>query len=240
MRGPEASLTAAPTHAARSAGDDIADPPAYRHDRETLITQTVPIRVIPGAQVAGLHEPRCREPDVNILLPPLAQLKAVSDRFTRLAASHTGSAALGNNLGGGRADAGPRDKLPRLELSATMHGSLRLSLTTPALTISSTWRGLTNPELREDQFEDGAAGVAAHPSTLMRQIPEDDAQAWAPVRVDGRDWSRVLGVGRVGGRVIACFCRGHALVLYVYLSGEDGIGEGDESVLTYYVSSYSL
>ena len=31
---------------------------------------------------------------------------------------------------------------------------------------------------------------------------------WAVVRVEGRDWGRVLGVGRLGGRVIACEFRG--------------------------------
>ena len=50
------------------------------------------------------------------------------------------------------------------------------------------------------------------------------------VRIDGRDWGRVLSVGRLGGKVIACFVNEHALILYVYLSNdEDG---GDESVIT--------
>lgn len=30
--------------------------------------------------------------------------------------------------------------------------------------------------------------------------------AWATVRIDGKDWGRVLSVGRMGGRVIACKC----------------------------------
>ena len=55
-------------------------------------------------------------------------------------------------------------------------------------------------------------------------------EAWAVVRVEGRDWGRVLGVGRMGGKVIACVCHETALVLYVYLVDEETADEG--SVLT--------
>ena len=73
------------------------------------------------------------------------------------------------------------------------------------------------------------------------------------MRVDGRDWGKVLGVGRLGGRVIACkshsvttgavvttresllltkpgLSNEHALVMYVWLPN-DQTGD-DESVLT--------
>lgn len=39
-------------------------------------------------------------------------------------------------------------------------------------------------------------------STVMRE--REGEEAWAVVRVEGKDWGRVLGVGRLGGRVIAC------------------------------------
>ena len=72
-------------------------------------------------------------------------------------------------------------------------------------------------------------------------------QGWATVRVEGKDWGRVLGVGRLGGRVIACrysrgsktlhstdifcigFCHDNALILYVYLGNDH---EDTESVIT--------
>ncbi|KAJ8610221.1 hypothetical protein MRB53_038722 [Persea americana] len=75
---------------------------ASSRERETTITQDVPIRVLPADSVAGLHEPRCREPDVHIVLPPLTQLKSVSDRFARLAsgAAGAGVGALGGFNGG--------------------------------------------------------------------------------------------------------------------------------------------
>ncbi|KAI9669852.1 MAG: hypothetical protein M1817_004593 [Caeruleum heppii] len=199
-------------------------------DRETTITQDVPVRVLNPANVEGIHEPRCREPDVHILLPSLMQLKAISDRFTRLAsaaANPTSSTGLANSVTG-----------PRLELCANMHGSLRLSITTDAFSISSRWTGLSNPELDPAQIEGGEEGIRDHPSTRMRELGRNDSEeGWAKVRIDGRDWSRVLSVGRLGGRVIACFAHEHALILYVYLSNDDD--GGDESVLTYYISSYS-
>jgi HUS1 checkpoint protein len=123
-----------------------------------------------------------------------------------------------------------------------MHGSLKLSIATDALNISSVWTGLTNPELDPRQVEDGEDGLEDHPSTKLKAAGPD---AWSTVRIDGRDWGRVLRVGRLGGRVIACkvlycsvrtslisigFADEHALILYVYLSNyDDG---ADESVLT--------
>lgn len=211
------------------AGHDIAEYPVFARDRSTLISQDVPIRVLSPQQVAGLHEPRCREPDVHILLPPLGQLKAVSDRFIRLASSST------DTVTNARRGAKP----PRLVLSANMHSSFRLGLSTPQLDIHSQWDNLTNPALDPANIPGGEEGVAAHPSTRMREVPAEDEGAWASVRVDARDWGRVLSVGRVGEgvRVVACFCRDLALILYVYLPAA---GDGEESVLTYYVSSYSV
>ncbi|KAL1634029.1 Checkpoint protein hus1 [Neofusicoccum ribis] len=197
-------------------------------ERETIVTQDIPVRVLDPSKVEGIHEPRCREPDVHILLPPLMQLKSISDRFTRLAL-----AAKANGAGG--ASAGPR-----LEMAANMHGCLKLSIRTDAMNISSVWTGLSNPELDPSQVEGGEEGIRQHPSTRMKALGGTDGRSeegWATVRIDGRDWSKVMSVGRLGGRVIACFCDEHALILYVYLpNDEDG---RDDSVLTYYVSSYS-
>ena len=193
-------------------------------DRETTITQDIPIRVLAPASVDGLHEPRCRDPDVHITLPNLMQLKSISDRFTRLAMSTKSTSRTGfaNSTAG-----------PRLELSGNMHGCLRLALNTDNLRISSLWTGLENPELDPDQVADGEAGLAEHPSTRMKALGDETGQSdegWATVRVEGRDWGKVLSVGRLGGRVIACFCHEHAIILYVFIGGEEtGMGE---SVLT--------
>ncbi|MCJ1318284.1 hypothetical protein MMC15_003612 [Xylographa vitiligo] len=159
--------------------------------RETTITQDIPVRVLSAAQVEGIHEPRCRDPDVHILLPSLLQLKSISERFTKLATT----AAHGGVPGGGGAG-------PRLEIAANMHGGLRVGIRTEGLRIESRWAGLSNPELDAANVEGGEEGVRRHPSTTMKA--REGEEGWAVVRVEGRDWGRVLGVGRLGGRVIAC------------------------------------
>ena len=173
-------------------GYDGANLPVFSNERETHISQDVPIRVISGDRVSGLHEPRCREPDVHILLPPLAQIKGISDRFTRLASAAGGDAAIAGK------------KLPRLELSANMFGRLRLSLRTDSMQIQSEWSGLTNPELDPNAVQGGQQGLRDHPSTRMRERGDHEDAGWAVVRVDIKDWGRVMSAGRMGGRVVAC------------------------------------
>lgn len=176
--------------------EESLDMAASRGGAETIVTQDIPIRVLTADSVEGIHEPRVREPDVHLLLPSLHQLKNISDRFTKLASvtgnpgGGAGSAAISNSAIG-----------PRLELSANMYGSLKLSIATDALNISSLWTGLTNPELDPSQVEGGLEGLENHPSTKLRAAGPD---AWATVRIDGRDWGKVLSVGRMGGRVVAC------------------------------------
>ncbi|KAF2796631.1 Hus1-like protein [Melanomma pulvis-pyrius CBS 109.77] len=225
------SYAAFPTASANNNNEDGVDAPfdsAFGGgSRETIVTQEVPVRVLGPDTVAGLHEPQCREPDVHIILPPLLQLKSISDRFTKLA------------LAGAKSGSGTTAARTRLELAANMHGCLRMSIKTDAMSISSVWTDLNNPELDPNQVAGGEIGLAEHPSTRMKQLGTADGRSdegWASVRIDGRDWGKVMSVGRLGGRVIACFCHDHALILYVYLPNENG---EDESVLTYYVSSYS-
>ncbi|KAJ4233298.1 Checkpoint protein hus1 [Fusarium solani] len=193
---------------------------SLRREHEKIITQDIPVRVLHPETVETIMQPRVREPDVHIQLPPLLQLKAISDRFTKLAmASSSGSSTT--------------TKSPKLELSANMHGGLRLRMATENTDICSVWSNLENPELDPAQLD---CPVEEHPSTKFR---EDGPDRWATVRVDGKDWSRVLSVGRLEGRVIACFADDHALILYVYVPQYDDAA-ADDSVVTYYVQSYSV
>ncbi|KAI0020281.1 Hus1-like protein [Xylariomycetidae sp. FL0641] len=198
---------------------------SLHREREKIITQDIPVRVLHPNTVETIMQPKVREPDVHIQLPPLLQLKAISDRFTKLAV-----AAAANSAGGASTKAA---QSPKLELSANMHGSLRLRLDGDTLDVESRWSGLANPELDEAQL---ACALEDHPSTHFRRSGPD---RWASVRVDGKDWSKVLSVGRLDGRVIACFADDHALILYVYVPQYDD-PSAEDSVVTYYVSSYSL
>ena len=198
---------------------------SLHRDREKIITQDIPVRVLHPETVETIMQPKVREPDVHIQLPPLLQLKAISDRFTKLALA----AAESGNGGGGRggsSSSSSSSSNPKLEISANMHGDLRLRLDTDTLQVESAWHGLENPEVDPAQL---SCAIEDHPSTRFREAGPDK---WATVRVDGKDWSKVLSVGRLDGRVIACFADDHALILYVFVAQYDDGGGGDDSVLT--------
>jgi HUS1 checkpoint protein len=182
----------APTQAAGRAGGP--------RERETVITQEIPVKVLHQSVVEGLHEPRSRDPDVHIILPSLAQLKAISDRFTKLALSS------GSKTSGGGASLSSSTSGPKLELSANMHGSLKLGIATDSLRISSVWTGLVNPPLDPAQLSQ--TEIDQLPSERMRvlgaQANADEEVGWAKVRIDGKDWGRVLSVGRLSPKVVAC------------------------------------
>lgn len=137
------------------------------------------------------------------MLPPLLQLKSISDRFTKMALSTTTTPSTSRRGGGESQELGAAgSSSSRLVLAANMHGVLRIGVTTAALKIESRWEGLVNPELDPEEVEGGEEGVSRHASTLMKE--KQGEEAWAIVRIEGRDWGRVLAVGRLGGKVIAC------------------------------------
>lgn len=189
-----ATTTFSTTNSALPTRNDDWDAPSFDDggSRETIITQEIPVKVLAPETVAHLHEPVYREPDVHIMLPPLMQLKSISDRFTKLALAD--------------AKGGSSTSTTRLELAANMHGCLKMSVRSDAMSISSVWTDLTNPDLDPNE-NGGEAGIAVHPSTRMKQLGSADGRSeegWALVRIDARDWGRVMSVGRLGGRVIAC------------------------------------
>ncbi|XRM44721.1 Checkpoint protein hus1 [Aspergillus tubingensis] len=208
-------------------------------ERETVITQEIPIKVLHESAVEGLHQPRCRDPDVNILLPSLIQLKSISERFTKLATTNssnkTSSAGVGSGAGA-TSTTTPSLSSPKLELSANMHGSLKVAVGTDAFRISSVWTDLLNPSLDPGQLDEGRE-LGQLPSERMREVPADDEAGWAKVRIDGKDWSRILSVGRLNPRVVASFINETALVLYVFLPGS---WNEQDSCLTYYITSYAV
>lgn len=81
-----------------------------------------------------------------------------------------------------------------------------------AVKVETVWSGLTNATLDPEQVP---GGVENHPSTTREK------DKFAGVRLDGKGWGRVLKVGGISKKVVACFCEDHALVLYVYLTEED-------------------
>ncbi|PKS10737.1 hypothetical protein jhhlp_002494 [Lomentospora prolificans] len=189
---------------------------SLRREREKIITHEIPVRVLYPESVESIMQPKTRDPDVNITFPPLLQLKAIADRFTRLTAAASSSRSAA-----------------KLELSANMFGSLRLRVRTDGGSVCSEWTGLVTPELNQEQM---SMPIEEHPSTRFREAGPD---RWATVRVDGKDLSRVLSVGRLEGKVIGSFIDDHALILYCYISHFDEHTVAEESVMTYYVQSYA-
>ncbi|KAJ5139366.1 uncharacterized protein N7515_004214 [Penicillium bovifimosum] len=220
-------------------------------ERQTCITQEVPIKILHEAAVEGLHEPHCPDPEVHIILPNLAQLKSISDRFTKLASTDTKSRQPGvmaldapgmhsaSFNGSGASTAATTlstNTSPKLELSANMHGSLRLAIATDELRIASVWSDLVNPPLDPEQMSQEQISQLPSEQNRMREAREGDESGWAKVRIDGKDWSRVLSIGRLSPKVVACFINEMALVLYVYLPSTQ---DGAESCLTYYINSFT-
>ncbi|KAI4251070.1 MAG: hypothetical protein LQ352_005089, partial [Teloschistes flavicans] len=128
-------------------------PAASAFDRETTITQSIPVTVLNPVTVANIHEPTCREPDVHIMLPSLLQLKSVSERFVRLA-SPGSTSTKANNASFSYSDSSSS----RLTLSASPFGEFKIGVTTSALKIESKWSDLVNPALDPSQVEGGDEG----------------------------------------------------------------------------------
>jgi HUS1 checkpoint protein len=68
------------------------------------------------------------------------------------------------------------------------------------------WTGLVNPPLDPSQLSQ--TEIDQLPSERMRALGAeangDEEAGWAKVRIDGKDWGRVLSVGRMGPKVVAC------------------------------------
>jgi HUS1 checkpoint protein len=200
-----------------------------RRQREKLITQDIPVRVLHPDTVETIMQPKVREPDVHIHLPSLGQLKAITDRFIKIISAAYGNVDEDGNpkplTKAGFLSNGFDPFKFKLELSANMHGSLRLRLKTDMMDLMTQWNNLENPVLDQAQL---SVPLAEHPSSKFKAAGPN---RWATVRVDLRDWTKVLGVGRLEGRVIACFADEHALILYVYVPQFDD-PSAEDSVVT--------
>lgn len=80
-------------------------------------------------------------------------------------------------------------------LAANLRGEFSMSAHTDAVKIESVWRGLTVPELNPAMIE---GNIEDHPS--VRRSRDE----WAAVRIDGKDWVRLLKVSLLAKRVVAC------------------------------------
>ncbi|KAG5518637.1 hypothetical protein PMAC_002606 [Pneumocystis sp. 'macacae'] len=143
------------------------------------VTHNIHVRVL--SPLMQLFEPVVPEPDCHIILPPLAQLRYISERFR----------AISN----------------KVTLKANMSGEFQIGVISDSCKIETKFKDLINPELDPCAVKD----ISKHPSQIR------DKKAFVTMKVSVKDWLNLLQVHIVAKRVIACFCEGHALVLYVYI-----------------------
>ena len=76
--------------------------------------------------------------------------------------------------------------------------------------IESEWRGLVNP-------------LPGNQSENHSQM-EQERNTFYKVKVDSKEWAKVVRVGALGKRVIACMCRSKSLCQKRWNSGADLAG----------------
>ncbi|KAM0786318.1 hypothetical protein ACM66B_001793 [Microbotryomycetes sp. NB124-2] len=92
---------------------------ASKAGRQLEITQDVAVRVKTLSEMQAMKEPLCPTPDVNILLPPLSNLRTVCDRLKTISSAIT--------------------------ISANWRGELRLRAESDEAKVETEWRGLKHP-----------------------------------------------------------------------------------------------
>ncbi|KAI0259104.1 cell cycle checkpoint [Gloeopeniophorella convolvens] len=96
--------------------------------RRVKVAHDVRIEVMKPADVALLTEPRCPEPDVQIMLPPLAKMRTVVERMRTLS--------------------------DIIAVRANSSGCLQLSASTEVVKADITWNNCTHPRMYDDNGED--------------------------------------------------------------------------------------
>ncbi|CCG85051.1 protein of unknown function [Taphrina deformans PYCC 5710] len=167
------------------------------------VTHDLHVRVLSSAFIAQVSEPIMPVPDVIVLLPALAHLSQISAPLRSLS--------------------------DKLVLRGNMNGEFAIGIRTPAVSTSTLFQNLTNPQLGADEPGQQQDEGEAQPAQAR------DKMAFCTLKVDAKDWCNLLRIGSVAKRAIACFCEGHALVLYVYLSEDE---DAHNSVITYYIATF--
>ncbi|KAI0926322.1 hypothetical protein AcW1_008532 [Taiwanofungus camphoratus] len=158
-----------------------------RMNRRVRVAHDVRIEVMRPQDVRRLREPMCPEPDVHILLPPLAKLRTVVERMRPLAADVVAVRSNGQ-------------------------GCLQVSASTESARIDVTWNGLTNPPMTRDVNSQDPQGANGEDESDVR----DPAHMYG-VLVSLRSLLKFLSSHVVSTTTIACICQNHCMILYVYI-----------------------
>jgi len=95
------------------------------------ITHDVRVKILRPSEVQALEEPRCPEPDIHIILPPLAKLRTVVERMAKL------SSLIG--------------------VYANAEGTLKLEIETDSVAVETTWTNCPLPHIPGIEQDQGEA-----------------------------------------------------------------------------------
>ncbi|EPS93287.1 hypothetical protein FOMPIDRAFT_1026583 [Fomitopsis schrenkii] len=96
-----------------------------RLGRPVRIAHDVRVDILKREDVSRLKQPMCPEPEVHIILPPLAKVRAVAERLRPLAGEMIG-------------------------MYANREGCFQLRAQTDAASVVVSWHGLSNPRMAHD------------------------------------------------------------------------------------------
>ncbi|KAG2749934.1 cell cycle checkpoint [Suillus brevipes Sb2] len=108
-----------------------------RSGRKVRVAHDVRIDVMRPAEGDKLHEPRCPDPEVHILLPPLLKLRTIVERLRPLS--------------------------DVLALRANNNGVLQLSINTDTVKLETQWVKCGNPSMAQNDEDDDAEDISLKP-----------------------------------------------------------------------------
>ncbi|KAH9953684.1 cell cycle checkpoint [Russula dissimulans] len=162
--------------------------------RRVKVAHDVRIEVMKPADVAMLTEPRCPEPDVQIMLPPLTKMRAVVERMRNLS--------------------------DMIAVRANSSGCLQLSASTEVVKADITWNNCLHPRIAAD----GASQANTGPEDEEQERERADPKQLFSVLVHTRSFLKFLNAHAVSKTTIACVCQGHCLILFVYIGDSADVG----------------
>lgn len=175
--------------------------------RRVKVAHDVRIEVMKPTDVALLTEPRCPEPDVQIMLPPLTKIRAVVERMRNLS--------------------------DVIAVRANSSGCLRLSASTEVVKADITWNDCSHPPMSGDGASQANVGTQGERGEASGERERPDPTQLFSVLVHARSLLKFLNAHAVSKTTIACICQGHCLILFVYIGDSADVG----GVLTFYIPS---
>jgi HUS1 checkpoint protein len=158
-----------------------------RSGRKVRVAHDVRIDVMRPTESDKLHEPRCPDPEVHVLLPPLLKLRTIVERLRPLS--------------------------DVLALRANNSGILQLSINTDTVKLETQWVKCGNPSIAKHGIAQNDEDDDAEDISLDK--PDPDKMFCVLVSI--RSFLKFLNSHVVSATTILCLCHNHCAILYVYI-----------------------